>query len=120
MEIHLEEPTPPKPKSPAKGDSQNLSFKLFLSGKTIEKIAAERKISATTVEGHLSHFVGTGQLPVGKVVPAEKITRISDYFAKTDNTYMGSAKADLGDDVSYGEINCVLKHIEYLKTKEDD
>ncbi|OIP90552.1 MAG: hypothetical protein AUK24_04130 [Syntrophaceae bacterium CG2_30_49_12] len=120
METHLEEATPPKPKSPAKGDSQNLSFKLFLSGKTIEEIAAERKIAATTVEGHLSHFVGTGQLPVGKVVPAEKITRISDYFAKTGNTYMGSAKAALGDDVSYGEINCVLKHMEYLKTKEDD
>ncbi|MBU1183288.1 MAG: AAA family ATPase [Proteobacteria bacterium] len=120
METHLEEPTPPKPRSPAKGDSQNLSFKLFLSGKTVEEIAAERKITATTVEGHLSHFVGTGQLPVGKMVPAEKISRISDYFAKTDNTLIGSAKAALGGDVSYVEINCVLKHIEYLKTKEDD
>ncbi len=119
-ETPLEEPTPPKPRFPAKGDSQNLSFKLFLSGKSIKEIAAERKITVTTVEGHLSHFVGTGQLPVEKMVSAKKVARISDYFAKTDNTFIGPAKAALGDDVSYGEINCVLKHIEYLKTKQDD
>ena len=116
----LEEPTPHKPKALAKGDSQKLSFELFLSGKTLEEIAAERNMAATTIEGHLSHFVGTGQLPVGKVVPAEKITRISDYFAKTDNTHLGPAKAALGNNVSYGEINCALKHLEYLKTRKDD
>ncbi|MDI6726998.1 MAG: helix-turn-helix domain-containing protein, partial [Smithellaceae bacterium] len=118
METPPEEPSPPKPQGREKGESQKNSFELFLAGKSVQDIATERNMAASTIEGHLSHFVGTGQLPVEKLVPAEKIARIADYFSQTDNTWAGAAKTALGDDVSYGEINCVLKHLQYLKGRE--
>jgi hypothetical protein len=31
------------------------------------------------------------------------------------DTLLGPAKEALGDDVSYGEIKCVLKHLEHLQ-----
>jgi hypothetical protein len=116
MAIPCEEPVPAKSKAPAKGESQKVSYELFLAGKTVAEIAAERDIMVNTVEGHLAVFVGTGQLPVEKLVAPEKIARISEYFNRVDNTYLGSAKVALGDDVSYGEIKCVLKHLDHLKS----
>jgi hypothetical protein len=118
MELPFEEPAPLKSKAPAKGETQKVSFGLFLAGKTVAEIAAERKITTNTVEGHLSTFVGTGQLAIDKLVAPEKFARISEYFAKVDNTWLGPAKAALGEDVSYGEIKCVLKHLEYVKIME--
>jgi hypothetical protein len=120
MELPCEEPAPAKSNTLVKGESQRLSFELFLSGKNIAEIAAERKMTVGTIEGHLSFFVGTGQLQVEKLIPTEKISRISDYFVQADSTWLGSAKAALGDAVSFGEIKCVLKHLEYLKTRKND
>ncbi|MDZ4165371.1 MAG: helix-turn-helix domain-containing protein, partial [Smithellaceae bacterium] len=118
METPPEEPSPLKPQGREKGDSRKISFELFLAGKTIPEIAAERKMAAATIEGHLAYFVRTGELPVENIVSADKVALITDYFARADHAWPGAAKAALGDDVSYGEINCVWKHLQYLKGRE--
>ena len=45
----------------AKVDTKNLSYDLFMEGKTVSQIAEERNLTLTTIEGHLSHYVGTGE-----------------------------------------------------------
>lgn len=50
-----------KAKTP-KGYSARESLKLFRSGKTVEEIAAERQLSASTIGGHLAQFVSTGEV----------------------------------------------------------
>jgi hypothetical protein len=107
-----------KSAGPSKGETQKQSFELFLSGKTVAEIAHIRKLKTGTIEEHLSFFVGTGQLAVDKLVPPEKIARISEYFSHASETYLGPAKEALGEEVSYGEIKCVLKHLEYIKMHE--
>lgn len=119
MEILLEEPATAKSRAPAKGETQKLSFELFLSGKTVAEIAVKRRLNVGTIEGHLSFFVGTGQLAVEKLVSPDKVARISDYFSRAEDTLLGPAKAALGGEVSYGEIKCVLKHLEYLQSRKD-
>jgi hypothetical protein len=117
--ISFEEPVAGKSEAAVKGETQKLSFELFLSGKTVAEIAVKRKLKVSTIEEHLSFFVGTGQLALEKLVSSDKIARISDYFSRVEDTWLGPAKAALGDDVSYGEIKCVLKHLEYLQRGED-
>ena len=112
----FEEPAATKSEAPVKGETQKVSFELYLSGKTVAEIAAKRKLKVSTIEEHLSFFVGTGQLAVEKLVSSDKISRIADYFRQAPDTRLGPAKAALGDDVSYGEIKCVLKHLEYLQS----
>jgi uncharacterized protein YpbB len=115
MGIPAEGPSITKSGAPAKGETQRLSFDLFLSGKTVPEIAARRNLKVGTIEEHLSFYVGTGQLAVEKLVPSEKIARISDYFSHASDIHLGPAREALGEDVSYGEIKCVLKHLEFLQ-----
>jgi hypothetical protein len=118
MTVPLEEPVTPKSNAagPSKGETRKLSFELFLSGETVAEIARIRKLKVGTIEEHLSFFVGTGQLAVEKLVSSDKIACISDYFRCAEDKFLGSAKAALGDDVSYGEIKCVLKYLEFQQS----
>jgi len=111
-----EQPVETPSGSTAKGDTKRLSLELLLSGKTVAEIAAIRRLKTGTIEEHLSFFIGTGQLDVKKVVSPDKIKRISDYFKETSDIGLSQAKAVLGDDISYGEIKCVLKYLEFLTT----
>ncbi len=92
-----------------------MSLELLLSGKTVAEIAAIRKLKAGTIEEHLSFFVGKGQLEVNKLVSPDKIGRISDYFDKVSDMSLSTARHALGDDISYWEIKCVLRYLEFIK-----
>ncbi|HEX2935548.1 MAG TPA: helix-turn-helix domain-containing protein [Bacteroidales bacterium] len=107
------EPEPEKPEKEAapKINTKQKSFELYCSGRTIEEIAAERGMSVTTIEGHLAHYIGIGELEVTKVVDSDKLQRISEYFISAQSTKLGPAKAALGDNVSWGELRFVLRHL---------
>jgi len=91
--------------------TQQTSFDLFASGKTIAEVAAARELSASTIEGHLAHFVLTGKLDVKDFVSPEKIQMISEYFLHSENAQFGPAKAVLGDDISYTDIRFVYNYL---------
>lgn len=110
--ISEEELSPEKQKKP---DTKLVSFELFKAGKTMSEIAMERSMAVSTIEGHIAHFVGTGELDVRQFVTDEKITMIAAYFSKAENSNLSPAKAALGDDVSYGELKFVLKYMEFQK-----
>jgi uncharacterized protein YpbB len=78
------------------------------------EIASERKLAVTTIEGHLSFFVGKGEIDINKLVPEEKVVRISNYFMNSDTTNLNPAKEALGDEISYSELRYVLKHLQFL------
>jgi len=115
IDMPFEQPVEAGSASTAKDDTKRLSLELLLSGKTVAEIAAIRKLKTGTIEEHLSFFIGTGQLDVKKVVSADKIARISDYFKDAPDMRLSPAKAALGDDISYGEIKCVLRYLELKK-----
>ncbi len=107
-----------KPEKPKKPDTKQTSFELFKAGKKVEEIATERDMALSTIEGHLAHFVGTGELDIHQFVSDEKITLISGYFARSEGYNLGPAKASLGDNVSWGELRFVLKYLEYERAGE--
>lgn len=97
---------PPK----EKGTSQEETLRIFLEGKTMAEVAAARGLALSTVEGHLTHFVGTGELALDRLVGTDKAARIAAYFACTPLAGLTAAKEALGD-VSYGELQFVLKDL---------
>lgn len=99
------------PKLP-KTDSKVVSYELYKAGKSIEEIAAERGFATTTIEGHLSHFIGTGELDIKDLVEEVKIQAIAEYLQQHESALLGEAKAALGDDYSYGELRMVQKYLE--------
>jgi len=92
--------------------SQETSFELFKSGKTIPEVAAERGMAVSTIEGHLAQFVGTGELQLDQLVDPKKSKAILDYIEKHKTRGMNEIRAGLGNDYSYSEIRFVTKYLE--------
>jgi len=114
--LALDEPEP-KEKKPMINTKQ-VSFELWKAGRSIADIAKERNYAESTIEGHLAHFVGTGEITIEKLVGPEKVLLISEFFNREKTQLLSEAKAALGDDVSYGELRLVLSYLRYTGTME--
>jgi hypothetical protein len=115
MEIPLKGVT--KTEKKPKVDTKKVSFELFQSGKTVAEVASERELTPTTIESHLAHYVGLGELDVSLFLNEEKLKKITAYFKSTDNKSFGAARAQLGDEVGYSDLRMGLSYLESLKNK---
>jgi uncharacterized protein YpbB len=101
-----------------KEETKKISYDLFKEGKSISQIAEERKLSFTTIEGHLAYYVGTGDIPVNKFISQEKTDLIASHFEGTDDFKMGPVKEALGEKVSWGDIKFVINHLMFLRRQK--
>ena len=97
-----------------KEETKKISYDLFKEGKSISQIAEERKLSITTIEGHLAFYVGTGEIPINKFVSPEITDLIASHFEGSGDLKMGPVKAALGEKVSWSDIRFVINHLLYL------
>lgn len=98
---------------PPKKSTKKISMELFREGKTIKQISETREMAVSTIEGHLAHFVGTGELKLQQFMDIKTITPILDYFKQHPESTLSEAKASLDDSITYGELKLVQKHLEY-------
>ncbi len=94
--------------APKKGDTHAESFRLFREGKTIADIAKERRLTMSTIEGHLAKFVLRGDIKIEELVSQEKIMLIEPLLSSFDGGSVNPIKQQLGDAVSFGEIRLVI------------
>jgi hypothetical protein len=102
-------------KAPAKS-TKEISYNMFLDGKSTSEIARERGLANSTIEGHLLHYVGTGFLKPEKLVDADKIKVIEDYFEKNPDHNSTRAIEYLGKDYSYFEIRVAMSRMDQKHT----
>ncbi len=110
----LPEKSAPKKKKAPPPDTKQTSFDMFNKGLTIDKIAKERGLVKSTIEGHLAFFVEKGKLDINKLLSPEKRQAIEKELATDHNNSLSEVKNALGDDCSYGEIKMILalqKHL---------
>ena len=103
------------PPPPQKVDTKKISFDLFKSGNTITEIAKQREMAISTIEGHLAHYVGTGDLKLNQFVNNRKADLIETYFNHNQAVSLSEAKNNLASDISYTDLRFVLKHIEFSR-----
>ena len=92
-------------------NSGKLSFEMFKSGKTVAEISAERELTASTIEGHLVPYVGSGELKVSEFVSEEKLLKVSHYINENPKLTMGEIKNFMGDAVTYADLKFILQHL---------
>lgn len=93
----------------AASSTQQITYKMFGDGMSIEEIAQQRNLSTITVEGHLAKFVEMGELDVHRFVTKKKLDEIVEVIRSTGQTVaIKPIKDILGDDYSYGEIRLAL------------
>ncbi|HEY6975550.1 MAG TPA: helix-turn-helix domain-containing protein [Chitinophagaceae bacterium] len=89
-----------------KSDTKFETYQLYKAGKTVAEIAAIRNLTPQTIEGHLAHYVKTGDIEIEKLVSADKLMMIRPLLEDFNNISL--IKEKLGDAVSYGEIRLAL------------
>jgi hypothetical protein len=94
-----------------KPDTKSETYQLYMAGKTVAEIAANRNITHQTIEGHLAHYVKTGDIKIEKLISGDKLTMIKPLLDDLNNISL--IKEKLGDAVSYGEIRLVLAWKEF-------
>ena len=114
-ELAVDDEPARKPK-PEKGKTQRTSLEMFRQGKTVLEIAKERAYALTTIEGHLSTFIETGELDVRELISAEKLEYISAYYKKAGPVSLSEAITALENSASYGELRMVRSHLFYLNS----
>ena len=93
-------------------DTKKLSLQLFQLGRSVDEIAFERGLSTGTVEGHLAHFIFSGELKINELVNAEKLKVITEAIEANNNSLaIAPIKQKLGDGYSYGEITAVMNYL---------
>lgn len=115
VEVPSENVASPEKLKPQKGDSHRLSLSLFTEGKSVKEIAAERNLSATTIEGHLVSFILTGELDVLELVPDNKVQYMLPVIKKMGvKSSLSEIKEKLPKECSYLDIKAVINYIKYL------
>jgi len=104
-------------KKEPKKDTKQISFDLWLEHKDVKKIAEERDMTVSTIQGHLAHFVGMGKLPVTDFVDDKKLASILKIFEKDQDISVSEARSQSENAYSYKEIKFARQHLNWLATK---
>jgi hypothetical protein len=90
-----------------KEDSKNISLRLFREGKNLYEIAELRGFALSTVNAHLSFFVGIGELKAEEIIEKERVEEIESYFNLAENSLLLPAFHALGGKFSFEELRLV-------------
>jgi GTPase SAR1 family protein len=101
----------PAEKKTDKTPSGTISLQYFQQGKSIPEIAAERNLANSTIEGHLTEFVKTGELKVTVFVNEATVNNIAEIIASNPGKTYGEIKAIVGDQYTFTQIRAVVNHL---------
>ena len=86
------------------------SYKLYKEGKSVDEVASIRGLNRSTIAGHLGRYIETGEIALEELVPPEHISIIRKAIQQAGTADgRGAIKALCPDDVTYDEIDNVLR-----------
>lgn len=115
LQVVLEESAKPKPTRlhPVTGDrpegrgqagtTQQISFELFQSGKSVSDIATERGLKTETVIGHLTKYIGHG-VDATQLVDKERLEELAGLLKRHAGQPLSGIRKQTGYRVGYHEI----------------
>lgn len=92
-----------------KTDTKKVSFTMYKEGKNVEEIAATRSMTTDTIIGHLTYWIGTGELDINKLMSAKKqitIKQAIEKFGTESLKPIVENNTDAG--VTYGDVRMVI------------
>jgi energy-coupling factor transporter ATP-binding protein EcfA2 len=97
-----------KAKKPGSGapkiDTKEVTLGMFNEGKTVSRIAADRKMTAGTIEAHLAHYIALGEISAKKVIGSAKLEEILHAIKELKTIKLNDLREKLGRDYSFSEI----------------
>jgi len=100
-----------KKKKSTKGETQKISLKMFKDGMSIENIAKERGYVISTIEGHLSSFIPSGDIKLDDLMTKEKADVLRKLVKSSKFENLTDLKNQLSDKFSYTELRMVVEDL---------
>jgi energy-coupling factor transporter ATP-binding protein EcfA2 len=85
-------------------DTKEVTLEMFNKGKSVLQIAADRKMTAGTIEAHLAHYVALGEISAKKLIGAAKLNDILKAIKDLKTIKLNELREKLGRDYSFSEI----------------
>lgn len=98
------------------GVSKITTFDMYKSGKTIEEIATARSMAVSTIEGHLTSFVASGELEVTEFVSPSELSLVLKKIKEMDGLSGTILKENLPAEITYTKLRAVIAY--HLRMKE--
>ncbi|QHI37514.1 ATP-dependent DNA helicase UvrD2 [Kordia antarctica] len=95
-----------------KKNTKTISLDFFKEGFSIEEIAKKRALAASTILGHLAHYVSEGVLDITEILSEEKVKKGLEIIK--NNTFEGltELKEIAGANFSYNELRMLVTYSE--------
>lgn len=101
--------------NPQKSRTQQISFKLFLVGKSTAENVKERSLTSGTIEGHLSTFLALGKIKIIELMSEEKYTELKNIMESVPQEGFSDLKVEVDDKYTYSELRMVLTALQFEK-----
>jgi hypothetical protein len=98
-----------------KKNTKLISLELWNKHKDLNKVATERDLVRSTIEGHMAHYVEKGELPVTDFIEAKKLDKIATFLIENEEMPFSELKSNLGDAFTYGDLRLVRAHLNHQK-----
>ncbi|MGV3545623.1 MAG: helix-turn-helix domain-containing protein [Pedobacter sp.] len=106
----------PRPRAAAKEkkekvpkvDTKEVTLALFNEGKTPTEIAAERKMTKGTIEGHLAHYIARQELSADKVIAKHKLEILLKTIRDLKSIKLNEIRDHVGKSYDFGEIKIAI------------
>jgi uncharacterized protein YpbB len=85
---------------------------MFQAGKTVEQIAAERKLTVSTIQGHLAYYIQTNQIDIHRLLERDKLEEMEQFFTANPSATLTEAKAYFGSKFDYGELRIGIGYLQ--------
>ncbi len=94
----------PKKVKEDKKSTYQITYELWLEKKSPSEIAIERKLTPTTIHGHLARLIEEEKVDINDVLSDDKIRALGKLFDECTDSGLAEIKERAGDEFSYGEI----------------
>ena len=100
-----------------KNATQDITFALYQTGKSIEEIAMERELSPGTIEGHLSKAVAKGKVPVTDFLPKKDVDTIIAKAKELGHQQLNPLKGALNNAYDFSQLKMAMAHQKFLDSE---
>lgn len=98
-------------------ETKRLSYEMWKAGDPVDQVAAKRGLSVSTVVGHLAEFVERGDIEIGKLAAAERVSEVLAYLQANPTSSSADAKVHFGGKYDYPELRLIFAHYRRLATR---
>lgn len=108
-------------KKKAKGETFELTRRLFNEGMTVSEIADVRSMTENTIESHLAKWLASGDIDISKLMSAGRLKKILPYVEEMDKAEqlrLTEIKNFIPFETTFSELKFVLAHYQRSRKGE--